>query len=135
MGYRAWIDDAKFTIPADKVEAALASVMTAKGSYKTPVKEAEGIKDFQYLPAFRKLEEVVRKTWGVVLKMGENNAFVTASYDWEKATGAELELSEKLAPFVEGEGYIEWCGEDGSRWRHVFKDGKVTEKHPKISWE
>ena len=38
------------------------------------------------------------------------------------------------APYI-NDGYIEMSGEDGERWRWIFKDGKCEEKFPGIVWE
>ena len=39
-----------------------------------------------------------------------------------------------IAPFVEKDSYLEFCGEDGDVWRLVFDGIKVKEIRPKISW-
>lgn len=49
--------------------------------------------------------------------------------------GEELTIHKVLAPFVEDGGYIEYKGEDGDVWRHLFKNGEVREIHPTIKWE
>lgn len=49
--------------------------------------------------------------------------------------GNELTIWQVLAPFVENDTYIEYKGEDGDVWRHIFKNGKCKEVHPKIVWE
>lgn len=33
------------------------------------------------------------------------------------------------------DGYIEWAGEEGDRFRWIFKDGVVTEISPRLVWE
>lgn len=52
----------------------------------------------------------------------------------EKLDGCELELYNSMAEFVD-DGYIEYLGEDGERWRYVFKNGKCREVYPKVIWE
>jgi hypothetical protein len=39
-----------------------------------------------------------------------------------------------IAPYVEENSYIEMVGEDGDRWRWVFKNGKCEEKYPEVIW-
>jgi hypothetical protein len=31
--------------------------------------------------------------------------------------------------------YIEMYGEDGDKWRWIFKNGKCEEVYPKVIWE
>lgn len=49
----------------------------------------------------------------------------------EKLDGCELELYNSMAEFVD-DGYIEYLGEDGERWRYVFKNGKCKEVYPRV---
>lgn len=39
-----------------------------------------------------------------------------------------------LAPFIDDEGYAEYLGEDGDRWRVVIRDGKAYSIYPEIIW-
>lgn len=48
--------------------------------------------------------------------------------------GDEYEIFPMLAPYINN-GYIQMLGDDGNRWRWVFKDGKFDEKQPTISWD
>ena len=40
-----------------------------------------------------------------------------------------------IAQYVKDGSYIEMLGEDGDRWRYLFKDGKMIEKMAKTLWE
>lgn len=51
----------------------------------------------------------------------------------EKAHGNELKLYETMAPFAD-DGHLEYLGEDGEKWRYVFKNGHCTIVEPKIVW-
>lgn len=51
----------------------------------------------------------------------------------EKAHDNELKLYETMAPFANN-GYLEYLGEDGERWRYVFKNGHCSIVEPKIIW-
>lgn len=53
------------------------------------------------------------------------------SYD--SKIGQEDLFLEAIAPF--SEGYIEWVGEDGDRWRNVVSDGRVLHQAAKITYE
>jgi len=56
--------------------------------------------------------------------------------DWfiGEKMGCEDEIFKAIAEFVE-DGYIEMLGEDGDRWRYVFKDGKFEYKSATITFE
>lgn len=46
----------------------------------------------------------------------------------------ELPFLQSVAEFA-NDGYIEYSGEDGKRWRYVFKNGQCKKITPKIIWE
>jgi predicted small secreted protein len=52
----------------------------------------------------------------------------------EKLDECELDLYNSMAEFT-NDGYIEYLGEDGEKWRYVFKEGKCEEVYPKLSWD
>ena len=52
----------------------------------------------------------------------------------EKLDGCELDLYSSMAEFT-NDGYIEYLGEDGEKWRYVFKNGKCKEVYPNLSWD
>lgn len=49
--------------------------------------------------------------------------------------GQDDVLFNAIAPFVKNNSFIEMEGEDGTRWRWVFKNGKCIEKQAKVSWK
>ena len=48
--------------------------------------------------------------------------------------GRDFELFQKVAPFVRDGSFIEMYGEDGERWRWIFKNGKCREVTAKVTW-
>lgn len=56
------------------------------------------------------------------------------SFDGEKLYD-DKEFFSDIAKFVETGSYIEILGEEGDRWRWVFKDKKVYEYKAIITWE
>lgn len=52
----------------------------------------------------------------------------------EKLDWGEKEELESIAQYVKPGSYVEINGEDGSRWRWIFEDGKVVEKEAKITY-
>ena len=74
---------------------------------------------------------------GRVIKKSENYSFHAELDDEGAITGLEF-VSEKIsfdedrmfqeiAPYVENGSYIEMEGEDSTRWRWLFKNGKCTQ--------
>ena len=63
----------------------------------------------------------------------ENGTYYIEYLSGEKLDGCEFELYSSMAEFTE-DGYIEYLGEDGERWRYVFFDGKCRESFPRIMW-
>jgi hypothetical protein len=43
-------------------------------------------------------------------------------------------LFQAIAPYVRNNSYIEMMGEDGARWRWVFRNGECVEKEGKVSF-
>jgi hypothetical protein len=48
--------------------------------------------------------------------------------------GDDFEFFKIIADLVEDDSWIEVTGEDGEKWRWVFKNGTVEEIHPKLVW-
>lgn len=44
-------------------------------------------------------------------------------------------LFEAVAPYVEDGSFIEMTGDEGEKWRWVFKDGGLKEIYAKVVWE
>lgn len=52
----------------------------------------------------------------------------------EKYDGCEEQFFKAIAPYI-NDGYLEYIGEDGDKWRYIFKNGECKEVYPKIVWE
>lgn len=48
--------------------------------------------------------------------------------------GDDFEFFELIAPFCE-DGYIQFNGEDGEKWRYVIQNKECKEVYPTISWK
>ncbi len=132
MGYRAWISKEDFHIPSDKITDCLKSVMNSEGNYETPIVAATNIKHFEHLPPLVQLMEVVRETYGFNLSAVEGGIH-KITFEWEKLRDYEI-LFNAIAPYVTDDSYLEWCGEDGSTWRSVFKQGTCKQVAPTVTW-
>jgi hypothetical protein len=54
--------------------------------------------------------------------------------NFESKIGDEDVLLAYIAPFVQDGSYIEWQGEDGDRWRYVFRGGVMYVSHAKVTF-
>jgi hypothetical protein len=61
---------------------------------------------------------------------------VTLNYYNADKWGSDETLYNAIAPFVEGDdGVIKIIGEDGDKWRYLFKGGKAVRQDAKTTWE
>lgn len=67
-----------------------------------------------------------------MFELDEKNNVVEINFDGEK--GRDDDELKPLAPYVKDGSYVEMMGEDGARWRWIFKNGKIITKDAKISW-
>jgi hypothetical protein len=127
MGYGMSQDEAKFTIGKDKRSAALKKLKALVKTTKLMWVTAEDILKAKTLA--NAMEEL---RWPI--EEDEDGNVVSIDFQGEKA-GDEMKFFGVLAEFVDTGCFIEMHGEDGSRWRWVFSNGKVDEKSAKVSWE
>jgi hypothetical protein len=64
----------------------------------------------------------------------DDNLYKIDYMSGEKLDGCELDMFQCMAEFI-NDSYIEYLGEDGEKWRYVFKDGECNEVYPKVTWE
>lgn len=111
MGYCINLTEQKFFIPAKDVIVALTALN-------------EG-----YPPTIQ-YGELAAGRWGFTKnKNGDVDAII---FNGEK--GRDDEELEPLAPYVKNDSFVEMMGEDGARWRWIFKNGKIITKDAKITW-
>lgn len=65
---------------------------------------------------------------GWIFEEDENGdtAFKELNFDSSWAEDVDLEVLETLSPFIKGEGYLQFMGEDASEFRVIIKNGTVT---------
>lgn len=64
----------------------------------------------------------------------EDNLYKIDYMSGEKLDGCELDMFQCMAEFI-NDGYVEYLGEDGDKWRYVFENGECKEVFPKVSWK
>ena len=87
---------------------------------------------------------VRRKYTGIVIKKLENYGYtaeldddgniICLYFNGDKIAHDEDTMFQAIAPYVEDGSFIEMAGENGDRWRWVFKDGRCEEFRPKVTW-
>lgn len=79
------------------------------------------------------LEEALQAwRWSVFTLQAEDIDDI--SFEGEKY-GDDIFMFEAIAPYVEDDSFIEMEGEEGERWRWLFKQGEVQEKYAKITYD
>jgi hypothetical protein len=132
MGYSMSLNEAHWSVPTDKADAALTAI-------KAMVRSLEGTRYGAY--AWVDSGEVAQATT-LVEALG--------AWRWEaEATAAEVTITnfvgEKLgddqdlwnaiAPFVQAGSFLHMVGEDGAHWRWSFDGQTCVEQEGKITFE
>lgn len=142
MGYSASLVASSFRIDRDHHKAALAAV---KALLDRPDlmsgKRTQGGRlisqhfawvDSDKLLAARTLPDAIAE-WGWEVEQDDDYNIVDIDFDSEKL-GDEDALWAALAPYVATGSHIEMVGEDGERWRWLFRNGRVIHQEPTITW-
>jgi hypothetical protein len=125
MGYCMSQKTAKFNMKAESKVPALKAIKAACADV--------GLGRLGRVKGCRTLEELMEEC-GWDLQENDDGDVTGIQFSGEKA-GDDLKLFNVLAPFVDGDSYIEMHGEDGSLWRWVFDGKTCVEKTPKVSWD
>ena len=114
MGYYISMEESKFLIPNENVNSAMQAIKNAfKGKNKVNWVYEEDVKRAH---EFSKLMEVCY--WDI--EYDEDGNVELINFNGEKF-GEYIEfVLGAIAPYVEAGSYIEFSGEDGSRWRYIF---------------
>lgn len=128
MGYCVEIEDSKFKFKSENSD-----ILMKKVKDKFIAGEiGDRWLDVDYILECDNIEDFF---YELRLALHENNGMYYLDYFvGEKLGDYELELYSCIAEFVE-DGYLEYLGEDGEKWRYVFEDGECKEVYPTINWE
>ena len=63
----------------------------------------------------------------------ENGYWIISDFEGEKL-GDDEDIFRLISPYCE-DGYLQFLGEDGEKWRYVIKDKKFDIKYPTLVWE
>ncbi len=128
MGYCISVDCDNFSFDLAKADEILEAIKEGIASQK--ITEENWI-DFNVLLHSRTVEEAFEE---LRFETRVENGKYYLEFCGEKLGGYEKSLFECIAPYV-NDGYLEYLGEDGDRWRYVFKNRKCKEVCPNISWD
>jgi hypothetical protein len=127
MGYCVSISIGGVFIPTKNIDKCLEAINKLNQSYNSP--PADDI-----LNAF--------DDWSHPVSL-DGEGITVDEFNGEKWRDQD-EFYKVIAPFVEPkasefnkerEGVIECLGEDGEKWRYIFKDGKIKHETAVVSWE
>lgn len=128
MGYCITQTESKFTILLEKQAPALKAT-------KALAKEKD---NFHWVNAtdFNRAKNIgeVLEAWFYDPEFDEAGNITGVNFSAEKL-GADKELFDAIAPFVEKGSFIEMNGEDGTTWRWIFNGTTCEEVYPTITWD
>jgi hypothetical protein len=72
--------------------------------------------------------------YGYSVELDDDGNIIDADFPGDKLVYGEKEMFQAIAPYVKDGSFLEMFGEDGSRWRQVFKNGTCKEIVAKTVW-
>lgn len=130
MGYEISVDAEMFSFDRNRVDDIAAAIKN--GIINKEIKNScwASLKRILNLDT---LEEMFDE-FGFYMYLNESNDTYKIEFSREKLDEFEEELFKCIAPYV-NDGYLEYLGEDGEKWRYVFKDGVCKEIYPRVEWD
>lgn len=132
MGYCIEQTESKFKILAKNIPSVVAEIkkLNDKPGY------IGGFKDYSWVtrtdPSVNDIS-ILMDDWRWCVDIDSNGDIDDITFGGEKL-GDDVLFLNTIAPFVESESYITMSGEDNYLWRWIFKDGKMKEITPKVTW-
>lgn len=124
MGYTVATDGVGFVVRADQAEQAVAVLRALKlCASKSAARACSAVEEL-----VEALEDCGFDSW--VNDAGD--AVELIGYCGK--TFEEEDVLVALAPWAVGGSFVEWRGEDGSRWRHVVRGGALYSQHGRVEW-
>ena len=129
MGYCISVDSNNFSFNKDKSKDILRSVKEAVENKK--ITECRWTNANSLLHSNNITELFDEMRFEIVDKDQDTYSI---EFFGEKFDGCEEQFFKAIAPHI-NDGYLEYLGEDGEKWRYIFKDGECREVYPKLIWE
>lgn len=130
MGYYVNVNGGTFNFDKGATDKIIKAI---KDGIKTKKITQESYVDFNTVLEAESIEDVLGE-FRFELCLNKDDRYEIDYFSGEKFGGYEESLFKCIAPYV-NDGYIEYLGEDGERWRYIFKNGRCREVYPEIIWE
>jgi hypothetical protein len=125
MGYYIHYHDSQFTIPADKMDAALLALKAASAQASFRWTDDSSIQEATTL-----LDAMDECGWPIeVTEIGVMD--ITFA---RKKIGDEHRVFAAIAPFVDAGCFIEVTGDYTDHWRYIFDGTTMKEVYPTVTW-
>ena len=72
---------------------------------------------------------------GFVIDFDDKGDINNISVDEDIRLSNQAEFFKLIAPIVKDGSFIQFIGEDGRRWRWIFKNSEFLTIYPKIVWD
>ncbi|MGL6184752.1 MAG: hypothetical protein ACRC1T_05170 [Clostridium chrysemydis] len=129
MGYCIDVERGTFSFDVDKADKILGLIK--QGIREKKITEERWI-DFNIILKSETIEEAFEELRFELFK--DEDKYKIDYFSGEKFGGYEEQFFKTIAPLID-DGYLEYIGEDGEKWRYIFKNGECKEVYPKIVWE
>lgn len=129
MGYCISVDCDNFSFDNYKADEVLVAIKN--GIIDGKITEERWI-DFNVLLKAETVEEAFEELRFELYE--KDNKYKIDCFSGEKLAGWELEVFQCIAPYID-DGYLEYIGEDGEKWRYIFKNGECREVYPSITYD
>lgn len=148
MGYYVRLEDNNVLIPRSKLEDAYQAMCRLNETHNKEKRGGSWVggketKHFSWMDA--NYPETCPSALDIIEALGFGTELDTEGITiqgYDNKTGSEDLFFESIAPFIEKQfeshekyPFMEWTGEEGARWRWIFKDGKMITKHATISYD
>ena len=129
MGYCISVDSENFSFNKNKSNEILKSVKEAVQSKQITECRWTNVNSLLYSDNITELFDEMRFE---VFEKDQDRYGI--DFFGEKYDGCEEQFFKAIAPHI-NDGYLEYIGEDGDKWRYIFKNGECKEVYPKVVWE
>jgi hypothetical protein len=88
------------------------------------------------LPGFEKEKDPAKMflKWGYHLYLGDDGSVTGIGLAGQKL-GDEFHFFKAIAEYIDDGSFLEYRGEDDTRWRWCFEKGQMIERRAVITWE
>lgn len=134
MGYYADSIEIDFTIPADKVAAALEAMNANEAFTESPyVSILDPHARDEKRKVYTSLAEAVND-WTTFESTVDDEKGFSLGWTHDKYLSYTDDVLATLAPFADEGSYVRLIGEDHTLYGFIVKDGKLEEQYGQITW-